>query len=352
MKKIVILIIVLFFGGILCGQESMTFQIEKLEKPEKLLKTVPAELLFSKYEKNLLDLSVTKPLVDKGPHALLAGFLQAYQEHRPVVLSPDMIWLLVCQGFALHVNNNAQQLRGQLVGFEGQKELSVVREVPDGNMADFPWETVFPEFAKQINDQVGKGLTKVLTADFTTSTPASVIASQITVMESVKKYFKYKVIMIGCGIPEVTIEGSLRDWENILRRLDQLAVYDLKWWTDEMKPVIKKIIATKKGQSDKTFWMNMVRCHKTGVYGNPSDIDGWLVKFFPYESDKVRANLKTINNLDRVPDEIVRVPFVFIDDITKKSYQMEFWAGFLGLSQDEKTMALKPEIGWAVNQLD
>ena len=30
---------------------------------------------------------------------------------------------------------------------------------------------------------------------------------------------------------------------------------------------------------------------------------------------------------------------------------MEFWSGFMGLKQNEKTFNLKPEIGWAVNLL-
>ena len=28
---------------------------------------------------------------------------------------------------------------------------------------------------------------------------------------------------------------------------------------------------------------------------------------------------------------------------------MEFWAGFIGLSQNKEDYTLKPEIGWAIN---
>jgi hypothetical protein len=39
----------------------------------------------------------------------------AYAGHRPVALSPDMIWLMICQGVAHHINANAEQLRPQFV---------------------------------------------------------------------------------------------------------------------------------------------------------------------------------------------------------------------------------------------
>lgn len=352
MKKIVLLLFIfLLVVGNMNAQKSVTIEIEKLKRPGKLLKTVPPTELFSRYETNLLRLSITDNLVDKGTHPVLSGFLQAYQEHRPVTISPDVIWLLICQGFAQHVNNNAEELREKIVGFEGQKELTVTRIVPDGDILKFPWESIFPEFVERINESVGKDLVKILKADFTTTTPASEIASQITIMETMKQYFKYKVVMMGCGIPAVTIEGSLKDWEKILQRLDVLAQYDLNWWTDELRPVIQQIIAAIKGQVDKEFWMSMVRYHQKGFYGSLVDIDGWLVKFFPYRSSKKRADLKKIEDIEDVPDEIVRVPFEFWDEVRGESFKMEFWAGFMGLHQDKQTKSLKPAIGWAINRL-
>jgi hypothetical protein len=209
-----------------------------------------------------------------------------------------------------------------------------------------------------------------------------------------KEFFDYKVIMVGCGIPEVTIEGSVADWEKINKRLDHLSKYDLKWWTSELKPVIQKIIDTKKGKLDKAFWMNMVKYHKIGVYGAYDGIDGWLLKFYPYlEGGKSlvatarklqdpgnimtasapaaldinpgkigkrtinlkRSEFKKIKSVGDLPKEMACVPFIFeIQDDAKNalsSSKMEFWAGFMGIKQNQKTFNVKPEIGWAVNSL-
>jgi hypothetical protein len=327
-----------------------------LTKPDRIIPTVSTDQLYKKFEQNLIKISITDDLVLNDAHPVLGGFLKAYKEHRPVTTSPDIMWLLICQGFGQHVNNNAEKLRENFVNFQGQKELEVVREVsPDTDLTTFPWDGIFPEFVDKIAEYTGKELTETLSAAFTTTTASSLIASQITIMESMKKYFKYKVIMIGCGIPSITIEGTVEDWEKIQTKLDFLSQYDLKWWTSELKPIIQKIINTKKGKFDKNFWMDMVRYHREGVYGSYTDIDGWLLKFYPYYNDGERANLKKIDNIEKLPSEIVRVPFVFCIDFPNgtrsKSYRTEFWSGFMGLHQDNETYNLKPEIGWAINFL-
>ncbi|MFV0418292.1 MAG: DUF4419 domain-containing protein [Dysgonomonas sp.] len=357
MKKQFFIVLAVVYCSVMNAQNSDTYEIEKLSTPDHPIAIVPAGQLYQKIEQNLIKISVTDDLVLNDAHPVLGGFLKAYKEHRPVTISPDIMWLLICQGFGQHVNNNAEELRNKFVDFQGQKELTVARSVsPDTDMKTFPWEGVFPEFVDKIAEYTGKELTKNLSADFTTTTKASLISSQITIMESMKKYFKYKVIMTGCGIPSVTIEGTVEDWKKILVKLDFLSRYDLEWWISEVKPIVQKIIDTKQGKKfDKNFWMNMVKFHREGLYGSYTDVDGWLLKFYPYYSDGKRANFKKISGIGIFPPELVRVPFIFCinssDGATIKSYKMEFWSGFMGLKQNEKTFNLKPEIGWAINLL-
>src|SRR5579871_5756068 len=42
-----------------------------------------------------------------GVHPFLLTVNRTYAEHRPLILSPDMIWLLILQGVALHINADA-----------------------------------------------------------------------------------------------------------------------------------------------------------------------------------------------------------------------------------------------------
>jgi hypothetical protein len=390
MNRLAILMLCFTLAFCKVKAQSQTYQIEQLTKPEKLLPTVSSDKLFNNIDKDFVKLSVSNNLVDLGTHPVIVGYLRAYQNHYPITISPDIMWLMISKGFSNHVNNSPEELRSQIVSFKGKKTLTVVREMIElGDMKGFNWESIFPEFAEQISGFTGKALVNNLTADFTTTTPTARVASQITIMESMKEFFNYKVMFTGCGIPEVTVEGSIKDWEKILTRLDYLAKYDLEWWTSELKPVIQKIIDTKKGKVDKQFWMNMVKYHRLGVYGAYDGIDGWLLKFYPYltgginpalvrkarASDGVvnlpigrddnisyktrtlylrRSTFKEIKNVNELPKELSNVPFVVEvkDDFGKliKSFNMELWAGFMGIVQDPKSFNIKPEIGWAVNK--
>lgn len=61
---------------------------------------------------------------------------QAYADHRPFVLSPDMIWLLISQGFARHINANQESMRNELVDFSGKLSL-IIREDKIGGPYSF-----------------------------------------------------------------------------------------------------------------------------------------------------------------------------------------------------------------------
>ena len=59
-----------------------------------------------------------------------------------------------------------------------------------------------------------------------------------------------------------------------------------------------------------------------------------------------RAWLRDGITSDQLPRHLSRVPFVW--DYYATMYPMEVLAGFVGVAQDPGTLALRPEIGWAV----
>src|SRR5512138_81120 len=60
-------------------------------------------------------------LVPNGVHPLLGAVGRAFAEHRPLVLSPDAVWLTIAQGVATHVRLHAEELRPRLVGHQGRR---------------------------------------------------------------------------------------------------------------------------------------------------------------------------------------------------------------------------------------
>lgn len=179
----------LSFTLLFCELKAQTYQIEELTKPEKLLPTISSSMLFKNVDKDFVKLSVSDNLVDLGTHPVIVGYLRAYQNHYPITISPDIMWLMISKGFSNHVNNSPEKLRSMIVNFDGKQTLTVNRndkEVRD--MAAFNWESIFPEFAEQISGFTGKALVDNLTADFSTTTPTARVASQITIMESMKSF--------------------------------------------------------------------------------------------------------------------------------------------------------------------
>jgi len=352
MKSIIQLIFLFLTIGVLgYSQKSTTYEIEVLPKPEKLLPQESTQKIFKDLKTDVEKSSIlADSLVYFGEHPFLRGVIAAYGGHRPLIISPDMIWLLINQGFARHITNNAEKFRKDFVDFEGKKTLEVwTTEIMIGNPKS-NWESVFPQFSKQIKDFTGKELVDTLTSDFSTTTITSKIASQITIMESVKAYFDYRLIYIGCGIPKITIEGTTEDWEKLLQKTKYISKYDLQWWVSELEPVLQEFINAKKGHFNKEFWMNMVQTHTKGSC-SPALIDGWVMKFFPYTVRGKKTNLSStyLSTIDSLASEIVKVPFLFIDKSHNLKYEMEFWAGFVGLRQTEKDYSLKPEIAWLVS---
>jgi hypothetical protein len=366
-QKIFLIIVVICCSITAYSQNGITFQVEELSKPEKLLPVRPQnEIWGTLISRSNIGVANVKAdiiaqskapgsLVDFGYHSFFNGMYQAYADHRPFVLSPDMIWLLIAQGFAQHVNVNAEELRDYFVDFSGQLSLVVTTDKVRLDNPESPWDEIFPEFTKQITEHTGDDLMKLLTADFSTTTPVEKLASEITIMEAMQPYFEFIVMYIVCGIPEITLTGTPDDWQKVLDKTRQLSKYDLEWWTKELTPLLEEFVKASKGNVDKDFWRNMFKCHSQEKYGAPKIIDGWIVKFFPYNKNGIRNNLKQLEGGNSLPEEIVKVDLKFIeqyDDGTTVTTPLELWAGFAGLEQNSENFALKPVIAWMIRKKD
>ena len=375
MKKM-LLLFALLIPTCMFGQKSVTFKVEELSKPTELLplkayKDIHNYLivqdLADEVQEQIFQKKLAAPynivarskgpdsLVNYGEHSFFSGMYQAYADHRPFVLSPDMIWLLIEQGFARHISNNAEQLRKYFVNYEGKTSLVVNNNSVKLDDPNSPWEEVFPEFSKQIAAPAGKELANAMTADFTTTSPVSKAVSQITLMNAVEPYFEFVVITISCGIPEITLEGTPKDWQKVLDKAMYLKKYELAWWIDEIAPLLKEFVKASKGSADKEVWRNMFKYHSIEQYGSKVMIDGWITKFFPYFENGHRNHMKGITKASALPSEYVKVPVQHIElDARGNSIKtdLEVWAGFTGLEQNNKSFALKPQIGWMIRKKD
>ena len=222
-------------------------------------------------------------------HPILEGYYQSYAKHIPVTVSPDILWMLIVQGFSRHIDQNAEKLRNKFVDFDGQKTLIV-----DGDewtieeITREGWESTFAAFVELIKRNAGDSMVKIITPTFSTTTPTIQVSSQIAIMSCFKNYFKYIRLYGGCGFPYINLQGTLKDYEELKSKVEKLKGFDIDDWIMELIIIIDKIIETKKGKVDVDFWKNMIKNKETmeprgsGALTKVENIDGWLLNFYPY----------------------------------------------------------------------
>lgn len=286
-------------------------------------------------------------------HPFVATMHLAYDKHYPMTISPDMIWLLIAQGFAAHVNQNPEKMRNYFVNFKGKKMLNIRRNEFEKGGKGNDWLGVFKEFSTKIEKNTGAELLDLITGDFSTTGSVEKAAFQITLMDAMKSYFEYSMTT-SCGIPEITLEGTPEDWKKIEQKAQELAQYDLEWWIDELMPILKEFTDAASGKPKANFWTSI---YKWNDYpsGDPF-ITGWILKFFPYREingklirrkvDEKRPNYRLTATTDDFTSGLSEADFIW--DYVGTFYKMEFVAGFVACQQDPKTLSLRPKISWAV----
>jgi hypothetical protein len=309
-------------------------------------------------------------------HPLVDAIHLAFSDHRPLVLTPDSLWLTIVQGFGHHVHQNAEGLRSRIVRHEGKLEIRI-------RTKSFDSETC-PSVISQISDQIRENsdpvLHETLLCDFSTTTPAIKTAYEMALMDTYQPYFDYRIECV-CGIPEITLAGTPEDWQRMRDRLEVLATFDLIWWTSRVGPILDQFIATAQGHPDRKFWKAIYKPEKAYAEKLAS---GWIADLFPYllnlsaelpsrypepglwQSPGLMRNpiLNTQRknwlpaacanplhqqgiSLKHFPSGLSRAPgtLEFPDGSQEKIF---FVSGFVGISQFSPNHALSPAINWAV----
>lgn len=334
----------------------VTFPVSKVEKNQIVLDTVDTQAAIGKLLKKKdpeawgMNKSKLTPDLSGATNGLINAAHIAYGRHYSLVLSPDDIWTAIAQGFANHVDMNAEKLRKQFVSHEGQVELVIHRDGFKKGSATNDWMGGFSEFSDKIAEHIGKKR-DLLVSNFSTTGLIERAASEVILMNAMKHYFSYGVSTC-CGIPEITLLGAQDDWASIVERTRNLAEFDCKEWIDVLVPCLEHFVAAFKGNADPTHWGNFYKSQ--GGSGGPF-VNGWINTLFPYLSKyKMVKNSAALNwgksyfgpNPDEFPGGMCSVPFTWM--YHGQDFSMQFGGGFAGSSQDEKTLALSPAIGWAV----
>ncbi len=285
-------------------------------------------------------------------HSFVNTVHDAYSMHYPLTISPDMVWLMIAQGFATHINQNAEEMRSYFVDFNGKKNLDIQRDSFLKGGRENDWEGAFSEWSQKIEENTGPEMLKLVSGKFSTTTTVEQAAFEITLMDAMKSYFTYSMTT-SCGIPEITLEGEVEDWRLIEEKAQALAKYELDWWIDRLMPVLKEFTNAAEGNVNTEFWESIYKWNSVGS-GNPY-ITGWILNFFPYLDvhGKIQKNSRVANErpygmieTDMFTSGLSKADFVW--NYLEVFFKMELLAGFVGYQQDPETLSLRPVISWSV----
>ncbi len=390
------------------GIPSVTFKVDDVKPgtqkfPLSPVKTAIEGILGAKTPLESWSHDTAGLIGSPNTHPFLMAVTTAYHQHLPITLSPDIIWLQILQGLAQHVNANDEKLRHQFVAHEGKKLIAIRRDhFVKGNPKN-DWEGVFTEFSAKMAPYMKAETHKIITNRYSTTGPVESAAMNVALMDAMQNYFTF-VSMTACGFPYVTLEGSQDDWKALRNRASQLSQFDLEWWTKHLLPVLDQFVETSAGRPNKDFWCNFYKLRSQG--SGQAYIHGHVIVFFPYfgkhspgkddlvenyeiyirgrnrgrkSEEQIQAEIKKFagglkEDEGLLAGSLRRNPFMGRTDMTRmegmttadisaklnkapmiwdyfgKPYQMELLSGFIGATQDPKTLSIRPKIGWAIRE--
>lgn len=345
--------------------QSLTFKVEELSKPQEFLKETNIGTFVSCFTNKLVDKgTLPDQFVNYGSHSFLYGMYKAYSDHRPITVSPDIFWLLICQGVSSHIRFGKGR-EADLYPHLNTKDRIII----ESGIQESPFKSLqnyTDLLVEKLNANLGDNIVKILNTKFSTTAKNENLVFKLTLLDSFKPYFEYSKEVSICGIPIITLEGTPKDWKNILNRLNKIRKYNLNWWIDRIYDIISNILETAQGNIDHSFWRDMFKIHNPEGCMGGDIFDGWLSNFYPYNRKGERNEFKNESELtfsqrvlsppfesvcENMPSELSCFKFThhFIDknnDIVSKK-DLECWSGFIGLEQKEG-FNLKPIIGWFI----
>ncbi len=346
--------------------------------------------------------SAKEQVYSSGRSGLFDAVFYAYFSHLPLVLNPDHIWLAILQGVGFHVSNNAEKLRDKLVDFRGKKELVVVVNPWHDTAED--WQRGFAGFNQLIKQNLNPQAADLLAGDFSTTTPLTQAVTNLAVMDCFQSFFKY-MIRLGCGLPQVTLEGTIEDWQALTKKAKALIEYlEMDFWLPYLLPVLQEFEHFFTTGVNLKFWDCIYKSMPaigSGLYWDDNVHQyhaGWILNFFPYtiqgsafsynwaaenqspeEKKNPSSGMKTLEELysihdkylgrmnkdtsyellseyfealgggvkdNYLPSGLSKAPLIVEDLINNKTYPAETYSGFFGYTIDSETHAIKPALGW------
>jgi hypothetical protein len=287
-------------------------------------------------------------------NGFVGAAFQAYNMHYHLVLRPDDIWIAITTALASFIDTHAEEMRSIFVSHEGKEKLVVFGS---GNRMSADYPDLIDQLTTLIDQKTKDNIRDWIECNFSTSDPASRTVSKLVLMGALKHYFSYGMCLM-CGLPGVTLKGTIEDWKTIRTRVDRLTTWnipELSAWSVVLANVLDQFVGAFEGKIDTSFWNRIA--HQTGGGSGPRYLEGWILAFIPFvRGNYILNDVKAIQSTNcygrldtnRVPCSAVQVPVTINDNGTE--IETFFVAGAIVSAYDADTNQMRPALDWALFQ--
>ena len=285
--------------------------------------------------------------------SLIEGYLVAYLNNYSITINPDIIWLIIIQGFSRYIYMNKEIINKKVNNEKQLKKITIKKEYFfPSKSTENNWKDIIQTISNKINSFLGDNTLHRLLPNFSTTNSMSIIACNLLLLHEKNKLinFKNKDNLKGC-FPNIIFEGSVEDWVKIKNRIKYLDNFGLSWWIKELIIIIDNFIKIKNEKSNNyvpyiNFLKNMIINEENG--NNGSNIStGWIFKFFPDFENK--TFFKSFNEI-KIPSSNIKIPFNLstYNFLKKIDYECSFEIGIFWEIINKNIYNIKPRLNYII----
>ena len=277
----------------------------------------------------------------------------AFANHYSLEINPDDIWLMILDGFRLHVKSNREALKDKFVAPGTDTVVAFEDNSLTTESTHYEWFWTLANLFEALQSKLPEETGLPLKTKFSTTSPVDYNISSAMVMAVAAEYYEYVVSTL-CGIPKIKINGKKEDWVLLKDSFNRLASrLDMDWWAVGLNPVLDEFINVFDGKINMDHWRGIYKRYVPEGCGNVT-FNGWISRFFPYTGigeslDVYRRHSPDWNEqLDakNVPRGVtsVRIEWTYLGE----KIPLKLYTGFIGVQVDTTTNMLKAARGYAL----
>jgi hypothetical protein len=313
-------------------------------------------------EQSSVNLTPTSQLLhtETDQHLLLTTIDTAFNQHRPLSLSPDDFLLPLIQSASVFIDEKLTNKTPILNITPGREKVKLLVQRNDFALGrkDNPWHEIFETFGMMIKKDIGDENYKMLRGEFSTTGVHQAAGYDVSLMSACKSHYEYHNMFM-CGIPEIHLVGTDEDWKIFKEKAVKIAEFmAVPGWREALGTIIDQIIKSRQDPSKDNiaFWCNLYR---RGHHSGGEHINGWINLFFPYIRRDSKLTLAKDNdnmmgkgmfggrNVGSYSSSISWAPVECND--RGNVVQLTYHAGQIGVKWDSQDLSLSPAWGWCIS---